>query len=157
RAWFFLAKIWRQRGYFAEAEAALARIGGTLPAELEPERRLLAAQLALDQGRFAEAETTLARWEKPGDEWAGYARYNLGVALVRLGRTSDGAAMLERVGTMPFDPLDGAGASLRDKANLALGFAWLQAGQAALAKPSLQRVRLSGPFSTKALLGVGWA
>src|SRR5690606_9904366 len=89
--------------------------------------------------------------------WAGYARYNLGVALVRLGRTSDGAAMLERVGTMPFDPLDEAGASLRDKANLALGFAWLQAGQAALAKPSLQRVRLSGPFSTKALLGVGWA
>src|SRR5690606_20259637 len=27
RAWFFLAKIWYQRGYLPEAEAALARIG----------------------------------------------------------------------------------------------------------------------------------
>ena len=47
--------------------------------------------------------------------------------------------------------------SLRDRANLALGFAYLQANQPALAKPVLERVRLDGPFSNKALLGVGWA
>jgi len=47
--------------------------------------------------------------------------------------------------------------SLRDKANLALGFAFLQAQRAAEAKPILQRVRLEGPYSSKALLGVGWA
>src|SRR5690606_38405100 len=46
---------------------------------------------------------------------------------------------------------------LRDKANVALGYAWLQAAQPLAAKPSLQRVRLNGPFSNKALLGVGWA
>ena len=156
RAWFFLAKIWRQRGYLAEAESALARIGGTLPPELEPERRLLAAQLAMDQGKFAEAESMLGGW-KSDDEWAGYARYNLGVALVRLGQTSAGAAMLEQVGTSRFDRLDEAGSALRDRANVALGYAWLQAGEPLLAKPALQRVRLEGPFSTKALLGVGWA
>src|SRR5690606_40439773 len=32
-----------------------------------------------------------------------------------------------------------------------------QADQPAAAKPLLQRVRLEGPFSNKALLGVGWA
>ena len=157
RAWFFLAKIWRQRGYFAEAESALARIGATLPPELEPERRLLAAQLAMDQGKFAEAESMLAGWKTRDEAWAGYARYNLGVALVRLGRTAAGAGLLEQVGTAEFERLDEAGSALRDKANVALGYAWLQAGEPVLAKPALQRVRLSGPFSTKALLGVGWA
>ena len=43
RAWFFLAKIWHQRGYLPEAQAALARITGELPEELEPERRMLHA------------------------------------------------------------------------------------------------------------------
>lgn len=157
RAWFFLAKIWRQRGYFAEAENALARIGGALPEELEAERRMLGAQLAMDQGKFGEAEQLLARLESRRDEWTGYARYNLGVALVRLGQTSAGADMLERVGTAPIDGVDEAGAALRDKANVALGYAWLQAGEAELARPALQRVRLEGPFSTKALLGFGWA
>ncbi len=48
-------------------------------------------------------------------------------------------------------------AALRDKANLALGFAWLKANRPADAKQVLQRVRLEGPQSNKALLGVGWA
>ncbi|MCH7834745.1 MAG: hypothetical protein IH911_06680, partial [Proteobacteria bacterium] len=47
--------------------------------------------------------------------------------------------------------------SLRDKANLALGYALIQDGQPTAAKTPLQRVRLAGPFSNKALLGVGWA
>ena len=46
-------------------------------------------------------------------------------------------------------------AALRDKANLALGYAWLKADRPADAKRVLQRVRLEGPQSNKALLGVG--
>src|SRR6185503_5428762 len=96
RAWYFLAKIWHQRGYLPEAEAALARIKGELPAELEPERQMLYA----------------------------------------VGR---------------LDPENPAFDALRDKANVALGYAWLQASRPVEAKPSLQRVRLDGPFSNKAL------
>ncbi len=55
------------------------------------------------------------------------------------------------------DPFNEELTSLRDKANLALGYALLQDGQARAAKAPLQRVRLEGPFSNKALLGVGWA
>lgn len=157
RAWFFLAKIWRQRGYFAEAEAALARIRGPLPAELEPERRHLAAELAMDQGRFDEAAATLGAFVSSDEDWLAYARYNLGVALVRQGRTLEGAEVLARIGTQRSSAGDDARAALRDRANVALGYAWLQAGEAELARPALQRVRLAGPFSTKALLGVGWA
>ncbi|HEY8520742.1 MAG TPA: tetratricopeptide repeat protein [Gammaproteobacteria bacterium] len=155
RAWFFLAKIWYQRGYLADAEAALSRIGGELPEALEPERRMLHAQVLMSQERFEEALAALESWRRPSDEWVGYAKYNVGVALVRLGRVEEGARVLNEVGTL--DPENPALAALRDKANVALGYAWLQAARPLAAKPPLQRVRLEGPFSNKALLGVGWA
>jgi tetratricopeptide (TPR) repeat protein len=155
RAWFFLAKIWQQRGYLNEAEAALARIAGELPEELEPERQMLYAQVLMEQGRFAEALTALESWRKPSDAWVGYAKYNIGVALVRLGQIEAGAGVLDEVGQL--DAENPAFDALRDKANVALGYAWLQASRPVEAKPSLQRVRLNGPFSNKALLGVGWS
>jgi len=44
----------------------------------------------------------------------------------------------------------------QDKSNLLLGNRLIAAGQPALAKQYLNRVRLNGPFSNKALLGSGW-
>ncbi|HET7608109.1 MAG TPA: tetratricopeptide repeat protein, partial [Gammaproteobacteria bacterium] len=155
RAWYFLAKIWQQRGYLPEAEAALARIRGELPEELEPERQMLHAQVLMEQGRFADALAALEAWRRPGDAWVGYAKYNIGVSLVRLGQVEQGARVLDEVGRL--DPENPAFDALRDKANVALGYAWLQASHPVEAKPSLQRVRLDGPFSNKALLGVGWS
>jgi Tfp pilus assembly protein PilF len=155
RAWYFLAKIWHQRGYLSEAGAALARIAGELPEQLEPERRMLGAQVLMDQGRFAEALASLESWLRPSDEWVGYAKYNIGVSLVRLGQIDAGAKVLDEVGRL--DPENPALDALRDKANVALGYAWLQAARPVEAKPSLQRVSLTGPFSNKALLGVGWS
>ena len=155
RAWYFLAKISQQRGYLPEAEAALARIKGELPAELEPERQMLYAEVLMEQGRFADALATLEAWRRPGDAWVGYAKFNIGVSLVRLGQVEAGARVLDEVGRL--DPENPAFDALRDKANVALGYAWLQASRPVEAKPSLQRVRLDGPFSNKALLGVGWS
>jgi tetratricopeptide (TPR) repeat protein len=155
RAWFFLAKIWYQRGYLAESEAALARITAELPEELEPQRQMLHSQVLMDQGRFAEALAALEAWRKPGDTWIGYTKYNIGVSLVRLGQVEAGARVLDEVGQI--DPDNPALDALRDKANVALGYAWLQASRPVEARPSLQRVRLNGPFSNKALLGVGWS
>jgi hypothetical protein len=40
---------------------------------------------------------------------------------------------------------------------VALGYAWLKANRPEEAKIALQRVRLQGPLSNKALLGAGWA
>ena len=155
RAWFFLAKIWYQRGYLAESEAALARINDELPDELEPERQMLHAHVLMDQGRFDDALVALQAWRRPRDEWVGYAKFNIGVALVRLDRIEEGAEILEEVGHLDEDSPELS--ALRDKANVALGYAWLQAERPLEAKPPLQRVRLEGPFSNKAMLGVGWA
>jgi tetratricopeptide (TPR) repeat protein len=154
RAWFYLGKVRYQRGLPAQALESFARIGADLPAALAAELPMLVAQSHMALGDFDEAQRVLAAWEAP-DSWLAYARFNLGVALVRLGRVADGAALLDRVGRMEATTAEQK--SLRDKANLALGYAWLQANDAGQAKPVLQRVRLRGPAASKALLGAGWA
>lgn len=154
RTWFFLAKIWRQRGYLDKAQRALDNIGENLPEDVEREARMLQAQLLIDGGDYDRAIAMLADW-KGRTEWSRYAQFNLGVALVRSGRVEEAKKILDELGGI--DPWNEELTSLRDKANLALGYALLQSGQPHAAKMPLQRVRLEGPFSNKALLGVGWA
>jgi hypothetical protein len=154
RTWFFLAKIWSQRGYLPEAQNALNNIKGELPKGMESERYMMQAQLLIKRGDYDQAIALLQDW--PGkSEWASYAQFNLGVALVRSGRVDAAASVLDKLGDS--DPFNEELTDLRDKANLALGYAYLQDFQPIAAKSALQRVRLDGPFSSKALLGVGWA
>lgn len=160
RAWFYLGKIWYQRGYYDQADQALNSIGGTLPAPLEIERHMLHAQVLLNEGRFDEAigalQTIDAADDKHSDrEWAAYARFNLGAALVRQNRLEQAEKLLDVVGTMNAQTEELM--ALRDKANLALGFSRLKAGRNADASQALERVRLIGPQSNKALLGLGWS
>ena len=155
RAWFFLAKIRYQRGYLAEAEDAIAHVGDALPPQLAEDRVLLQAQLAMARGDFAGAARTLSALSasKPG---AGpYTRFNLGVAMVRSGDVAGGSAQLDALGREK--AFDEEQRSLRDRANLALGFAALQEHQPEAARGFLERVRLNGMQSNKALLGYGWA
>lgn len=154
RTWFFLAKIWYQRGYLDKSQEALANIERELPENLQREALMLEAQILIASGNYDAAVARLMNW-KGRTEWASYAKFNVGVALVRLGRVDEAARLLDDLGQL--DPFNEELTSLRDKANLALGFALLQDGQARAAKAPLQRVRLEGPFSNKALLGVGWA
>ncbi|GAC1309334.1 MAG: hypothetical protein NVSMB10_16350 [Steroidobacteraceae bacterium] len=154
KAWFYLAKVWYQRGYFEESERALRRVSDRLQPRINAERYMLLAQIMLRDQRYDEAIATLRGWKGQTD-WTAYAQFNLGVALVRAGRLQDAAEPLGRVGLMdaPTEELR----ALKDKANLALGFAFLQADRPVDALPVLERIRLDGPSSTKALLGAGWA
>ena len=154
RTWFFLAKIWHQRGYLTESQSALNNIQGELPKALESERNMLQAQILIDARQYDKAIALLQKW-KGRTEWASYAKFNLGVAMVRNGQVDGATRILDDLGDL--DPYNEELSSLRDKANLALGYAYLQDGQPIAAKSPLQRVRLAGPFSNKALLGVGWA
>ncbi len=158
RAWFFLAKIRYQRGFDAEAVDALARIDGVLPGELEEERALLHANLLMARGDHAGAAGVLnGMAQQAKATW--YARFNLGVALVRSGDAERGTAMLDELGGSPTPahmPVEEF-RSLRDRANVALGFAALQDQRPQAARHALSRVRLSAMDSNKALLGFGWA
>jgi tetratricopeptide (TPR) repeat protein len=154
RAWFYLAKIWYERSYFDRSEQALAHIQGTIDPPTDAERIHLLANVLMRQGRFDEAVTLLQHWSGPPD-WMAYARFNLGVALVRAGRLGDSDPILTAVGTLNTDSPELL--NLRDKANLALGYAYLQADKPSQALAPLSRIRLEGPYSSRALLGDGWA
>ena len=154
KAWFYLGKVWYQRGYLEESERALRQVSDKIDPRISAERYMLLAQLMMRQERYDDAIAALSNWHGAPD-WTAYAQFNLGVALVRKGPAADAIPYLDRVGRI--ETRSEELLSLKDKANLALGFALLQAQRAAEARPILQRVRLEGPYSSKALLGVGWA
>ena len=154
KAWFYLGKIWYKRGYLQESEHALRQVSDKIQPRISAERYMLLAQIMLREDRYDDAIAALSAWHGPPD-WTAYAQFNLGVALVRKGRLPDAIPHLDQVGRM--DASNEELLALKDKANLALGFALLQAQRASDARPILERVRLEGPYSSKALLGVGWA
>lgn len=154
RAWFYLAKISYQRGYLADAENAIARIGNALPAELKEERGLLQANLLMARADYAAAATVLRSMDlkAPG---ARYARFNLGIALMKSNQVPAGTKLLDELGRAPAE--DEEFRSLRDRANVALGFSAMADKQPQLARTYLERVRLKSQQANKALLGLGWA
>jgi lipopolysaccharide biosynthesis regulator YciM len=154
RAWLYLGQVWYARGYYDKAEGALRKVNGRMSPDYEAQKELLLANVLMHQGKYDEAIQLLSGW-RGSPLWSAYARFNLGVALVRNNRLADADPFLSAVGTIlaPNPEL----AALRDRANLALGFAYLQANQPQRARPALERVRLNGPYSNKALLGSGWA
>ena len=154
RAWYYLAKIRYQRGALADASDAIGRIGTRLPPDLEEDRALLQANIRIAQADYAGAAKVLAAVTARQGA-AQYARFNLGVALIKGGDPAQGSALLDDIGRASAP--DEEQRSLRDRANVALGFAALQARRPEDARKALERVRLVGMHSNKALLGFGWA
>ena len=154
RAWFNLAKLRYQRGFYPEAEQALTNVQDSLPDYRQAERLNLLANIYLNQQQYDKAAATLTEFS--GDSsWQAYAQFNLGVAFVKLGKLEEGIEQLTLVGKMK--PSSSELIALRDKANLALGYAHLKHNQPEAAGEAFNRVRLNGPLSNQALLGVGWA
>ncbi len=153
QAWFHIARLRYRHGRHAEAAAALARIGDALPARLAPERAYLQAQLALGQ---APADPALADARlDPDDPWAVYARYNLGVVLLREGQDAAGEAALARVAGLRTASSELQ--ALADRARIALAYHHLRREDPAQAGQALLGVRLHGPMADRALLALGWA
>lgn len=154
RIWLSLAKTWTRRGYPDRAGDALTRIGDGLGKEGRAEQALLQAQLLMEKQSYTEAAAVLSTVQAP-PEWSPYLRYNQAVALQQSGQSTAGTALLDEVGRLKSEDQDLL--ALRDKANLTLGFAYLGNQQAEAAKTALGRIRFDSPFSTRALLGLGWA
>ena len=119
QAWFYLGKVRYQRGVYASAVAAFENVHGELSGDLASELRMLKAQSFLALGEYARAADTLDAWQGSGS-WKAYANYNLGVALIRLGQVVEGAGRLDHVGQI--STTNPELISLRDKANVALGY-----------------------------------
>lgn len=142
-------------GRLNTAASSLQRLRPQLPAELYNDWQALFSQVLLAQARYGDAIEVLTE-QQHMRHLSPVQRYNLAIALLNDGREQQEArTVLDKLGTQPATtPEDRA---LRDRANLTLGWHFLQNQQGATAKAILERVRLNGPFGDRALLGMGWA
>jgi len=154
RARIKLAEFLYSRGYLAEATGSMMRMREKLPEPLTLEWQDVLSRTLMAQGRYGDAVEVLTEM-KNGNKQSAYTRYNLAVALINTNRAAEGETILDKIGRTT--PKDTESYALRDKANLTLGYHFLQKEQGGTAKPVFSRVRVNGPFSNRALLGLGWA
>lgn len=153
RARLQLAQFDYQHGRLDDAIGRLKAMRERLPGSLRDDWQLLVTNALLAQARYAEVVQLL---EEEGLEASTpVLRYNFGVALIRAGKVAEGREQLDDVGTMDVTNLEQL--VLRDKANLTLGYQYLQEQRGSAARNVFGRIRTSGPFSNRALLGLGWA
>lgn len=153
-AWLALGEAHYRLGEYVRAEQALLQISRNIDDGVAGKRASLLARALLRQGHFDEAALALAG-QRRREELLPLDRYNLGVAWLRAGDSTRGAAELEAVGR--YDGDDPALRTLADHANLKLGYWFLRDERGGLARRMLQRIRLDGPFTEEAMLALGWA
>lgn len=149
-----LAEFEYQRGYLFEAVQRLRRLRNDVERNYMTRWQDLTSRVLLDQGRYSEAADVL-REKANRDDHTPFMRYNLGIALINAGDLAAGRSALDEISRQrPEGPVELA---LRDKANLTLGYHFLRQQLGGTAKPMFARIRTEGPFSNRALLGMGWA
>jgi len=149
-----LAKIYFQKDQPLNALYALERIRGNVPSGIQSDLEFLRAQVLMANGRNSEAAAILQNLQDV-KSLEGFSSYNLGIALLRDGKEGEGREYLDRTGLIDSD--DPLTLAIKDKSNLVLGTKLLEEKQFENAKQVFDRVRLTGPFSNRALLGSGWA
>lgn len=148
-----LAQLQFQRGMYEASESTLDKLEDRLPRYKKISRVELKARSALVQGRYEDVVETLG--EIGQSQLDNYMRYNLALSYIKTGQEKRGISLMGRVGQMPIRDLQSHG--LRDRANLSLGYYLLKSKNGGTARPILERIRVDGPFSNQALLGLGWA
>ena len=154
RAWFNIGKMQYQGKLLTEAQKTLNKISEPLSPEREAEKQNMLANTYLKQLDFESAYKTLQKLGEHKD-WQAYAQFNMGIALIKTAHTAAGTRFLTRVGQLNTD--DEELKALKDKANIALGYAYIRNNEPQVSTTYLKKVRLKGPLSAKALLGIGWA
>jgi len=151
---FRLARIYFQKDQPVNAFHALEQIHGEIPERIRDDLAFLRAQVLMANGRFRDAVKVLGPLQTArGLE--GFSAYNLGIALWRSGQQEEGGRQLDRAGQISSN--EQGALAIRDKSNLVLGSNLLEHHHPDLARKYLERVRLQGPYSNRALLAAGWA
>jgi hypothetical protein len=159
---FRLARMYFQKDQPEKALEAVKLIRGTVPAAVRADLAFLRANIAMANGRDNAEAITILKSLQSEKSLEGFSSYNLGIALLRNGNEQYGREYLDRTGRIESDDTatlalkDAATLAIKDKANLVLGEKLLSEYNFEAAKLVLDRVRLSGPFSNRALLSSGW-
>lgn len=153
-AWFYLAKIQFQRGYYQPAFDHLEKISAPLSGRIEDERLTLTA-LSLMKLNQVDRAIEFLRQQIKGNKNVAYAHFNLAVSLLKRGDRPAAMKLLNELSTRPKQ--DEESAALSDRVNVLLASQYLKNQQFQLADQNFNRVALHGRFSNQALLGLGWS
>ncbi len=151
---FRLARIYFWKDQPQNAQKVVERIKGGVPEDIRDDLAFLQAQIFMANGRFDDAARILKELQS-AKSLEGFTSYNLGIALLKGGNDVEGRQRLDQTGRLESTNL--ATLAIKDKSNLVLGDKLMNENNFEGAKDVLDRVRLSGPFSNRALLGSGWA
>lgn len=149
-----LARILVEKDDPRSALNTIEKITGKIPEGIRNDELFLRAQIYMLTGKFEDAIKILREMQGI-EQFEGFATYNLGIALIQSGQELKGYEQLDKAGQIKSD--DEGTLAIRDKANLLLGNRLIAANKPGQAKQYLARVRLSGPYSNKALLASGWS
>ncbi len=159
QVWFHLAKVKYRQGYPDNALKALEKVkDDELPLDLREESRQLRSLVLMDLGKL-DAASRLLIAPTASTLWAAYARFNLGVTMIRSGQEALGHEYLAELGETQDlgGEYDDELLLIRDKANLALAYIALQHKQPEKAAKFFRKIRLKDSQAYSALLGLGWA
>src|SRR5438093_1373400 len=107
---FRLARIHFQKDQLDDAQQALARIQGKVPEGIRDDVEFLRANIDMATGRPGDAVEVL-RPLRNDQSLAGFAAYNLGIALFQDGRSQDAIEQLDKAGVLAAG--DPAGLAIR--------------------------------------------
>jgi len=149
-----LAKIFHQKQQPENALETINKIRGKVGDKIFYDLELLKAQIYISNKRFTDAIGILEDIESIS-KVEGFSGYNLAIAYIGNDNIEKGILQLDKVGQIVSN--DKTVLAIKDKANLVLGYKLMENKRPQEAVKYFQRIRLDGPFSNKALLGLGWA
>jgi hypothetical protein len=153
RAWFSLAEMQYQEGLIDSAKNALGNIAGEMPKQIVDSYQMLSINLMLAGQQYQEARNQIEHMRDDANR--AYGSYNLAISKINSGYKIEADNLLDELGQMSVS--DDEMKALRDRSNLSLGFYYLRNNDSKKGLKALKRIRLNGPYSDEALLGLGWA
>lgn len=155
RAWLAIAERLYTNQNYADAAKALDQLGKVKQADSLARMQYLSGQLALQRGDIEEAIRIVEKWKGGDSVLSVYLKANIGSALVEKNRIKQGLKWLKAAASAEGDDIELA--AVRDRAQLYTGYAYLTLGKPAKGRAALEKVRLDGVDTQRALLGLGWA
>lgn len=154
RAWFYLGKLYYQRGDRSASEAVLRKVEGQMSSALHQELIYMRANLRLAAGDVAVASSLISQLPS-SSPWLAYYLFNQGSRQTLAGHWREGVDSFRQLANLGIAGEEAR--SLADKAFIASGYSHLGAGENKAAIDDFLQVRLESPLVDKALLGYGWA
>lgn len=155
KVWYFLAKLYYQKGEVDAAARNLERIQGHVPDDIAEEFNYLATLINIRNMHLETVENSLSKMAK-NSAYEPYLIFNLAITQLRNNQIENSKRNLKKVIDYAQVHKDEEFAVLADRAKQALSHIKVENGNLLGAWQHLQNVRTTGLYSNRALLSYGW-